>query len=121
MILVDTSVWIGYLRGEKRVRALGRLLDENEVLLHPWTLGELVLGNLGSDRDAIADDLRRLPPAPWIDDGELLRFIEVRALAGRGISWVDAQLLASALAGECRLWTLDRKLEAVAAELNVAR
>ena len=121
MILVDTSVWIGYFQGEESTEEMGRLLDEAEVLLHPWTLGELVLGNLGEDRNGGASDLRRLPAAPRIDDEELLRFIDARSLPGRGIGWVDAQLLASTLVSESRLWTLDRKLAKVASELEIAR
>lgn len=121
MILVDTSIWIGYFRGEEGTQELERLLDEGEVFLHPWTLGELVLGNLGDDRKKVARDLRQLPAAPRIDDEELLQFIEVRRLPGRGIGWVDAQLLASTLASESRLWTLDGKLATVASELHVAR
>ncbi len=39
---------------------------------------------------------------------------------GRGIGWVDVQLLASALLAGIRVWTLDRRLAAVAAELGVA-
>jgi len=121
MILVDTSIWIGYFQGEESTEELGRLLDEAEVLLHPWTLGELVLGNLGEDRKKVGRDLRLLPAAPRIDDEELLGFVEARGLSGRGIGWVDAQLLASTLASDSRLWTLDRKLAKVAAELHVAR
>jgi predicted nucleic acid-binding protein len=120
MILADTSVWIGYFRGEESTEEMGRFLDEGQVLLHPWILGELLLGNLGKDRHAVARDLRRLPAAPRIDDEEQLRFVEARNLPGRGIGWVDAQLLASALASESRLWTLDRKLAKVASELQVA-
>jgi predicted nucleic acid-binding protein len=44
MILVDTSVWIGHLRGSDET--LARLLDSGEVLAHPFVIGELALGNL---------------------------------------------------------------------------
>ena len=40
---------------------------------------------------------------------------------GRGLGYIDVHLLASALlAPPARLWTLDRRLARVAAELGVA-
>jgi predicted nucleic acid-binding protein len=40
---------------------------------------------------------------------------------GRGIGFIDVHLLASAaLAAHARLWTRDRRLAAVAAELNLS-
>jgi predicted nucleic acid-binding protein len=120
MILVDTSVWIGFFRGEARTQSLHELLDLGEAALHAWTLGELVLGNLGRRRTAVLRDLGHLPTAPEISSQELFLFVEKRRLFSRGIGWVDGQLLASALAVGGRLWTLDRKLRAVAEELDVA-
>jgi predicted nucleic acid-binding protein len=64
--------------------------------------------------------LRALPTTPVARVDEALAFIERRALVGRGIGWVDVQLLASALLAGTRIWTLDRRLAAVAADLGVA-
>jgi len=42
MLLVDTSVWIDHLRsGEER---LTRLLENCEVVVHPFVIGELACG-----------------------------------------------------------------------------
>jgi predicted nucleic acid-binding protein len=73
----------------------------------------------------VADPLEReddfLPPAPRATDAEALQFIDKRELMGRGIGYVDVHLLASAaLSAGSRLWTRDRRLAEVAAELNVA-
>ncbi len=44
MILVDTSIWVEHLRtGDER---LAVLLDGNEVLGHPFVIGELALEEL---------------------------------------------------------------------------
>lgn len=51
---------------------------------------------------------------------EALVLVERRSLMGRGIGWVDVQLLASALLAAVSLWTLDRRLASVAGELGVA-
>ena len=54
-------------------------------------------------------------------DDEALQFIETRALMGRGIGYIDVHLLAAAaLAGTARLWTRDRRLAQLAAELGLA-
>jgi hypothetical protein len=52
-------------------------------------------------------------------DEETLAFIESRRLMGKGIGWVDAQLLAAVMLTEGgRLWTRDRRLAALAAQLQ---
>jgi len=118
VILVDTSVWINHLRaGDER---LTTLLDSGEVLGHPYVTGELALGHL-QPRDAILSDLRDLPQASVVSDEEVLQLIEDQKLFGRGIGYVDAHLLAAVrLTLDTKLWTGDRRLQAIAAELGVA-
>ena len=118
MILVDTSVWIDHLRSASAI--LRELLGDGEVLGHPFVLGELALGNLRR-REEILRILRRLPQATSASHGELLEFIDREALFGRGIGYVDAHLLAAArLTTGTKLWTHDRRLQAVAAQLGLA-
>jgi len=118
MILVDTSVWIEHLRHGKP--ALAAALQEGSVLMHPFVLGELACGNL-KNRGEVLRLLGDLPRAPLATDPETLDYIERRALMGRGIGYVDVHLLASvALAGGARLWTGDKRLAAVAADLKLA-
>ncbi|MGH7150576.1 MAG: type II toxin-antitoxin system VapC family toxin [Planctomycetota bacterium] len=119
MILVDTSVWVEFLRGSPGALPLARLLEEGEVCLHPWVLGEVALGSLGSRRASILADLRGLPPAALVPDEEVLDMIDARSLAGRGIGWVDAHLLASTLVERSGLWTLDRLLADAARRLRL--
>ena len=120
MTLADTSVWVNFFRGASSSDALGDLLETNEILLHPWVLGELVLGSLGPRQDSVIADLQLLPAAPGVPDDEVLGFVVGRQLSGRGIGWVDAHLLASALVSRCRLWTFDRALAAAAKDLGLA-
>jgi predicted nucleic acid-binding protein len=108
--LVDTSVWIDFWRGAGAAVDLARLLEEGEVLLHPWVLGEISLGNLGARRAAILRDLRLLPVAPVALQEEVFSLIKRRALAGSGLGWVDAHLLASAKLAAAELWTSDQRL-----------
>jgi hypothetical protein len=118
VILVDTSVWVEHFRGDLRAERLPHLLEDGQVLLHPWVLGELVLGGLGASRQAVIADLRRLPPAPEVSDPEVLVLVQERGLSGRGIGWVDVHLVASACVAGSGLWTLDTRLAAVARDLG---
>ena len=118
MILVDTSVWINHLRLASAI--LSELLDDGEVLVHPFVLGELALGNLRR-RDAFLSDLRDLPRAAVATDEEVISLIDRQTLFGRGIGYVDAHLLAAArLTAGTKLWTHDQRLQAVAAQLGLA-
>jgi predicted nucleic acid-binding protein len=116
MVLADTSVWIEHFRhGEP---ALRDRLSEGLVVMHPFVSGELACGNL-KDRAAILSDLRALPPARLASNAEILQLIEDRRLWGRGLGWIDAHLLASALLSNCRFWTLDTRLATAATELGL--
>lgn len=116
MILVDTSVWIDHLRADDR--QLAGLLLEEQVLCHPFVVGEIACGALKRRREILAL-LRNLPHAPVVADEEVRHFIEARALMGSGLGWVDVHLLASArLAGE-RLWSKDHRMAQVARRLGV--
>ncbi|MGH8564509.1 MAG: type II toxin-antitoxin system VapC family toxin [Gammaproteobacteria bacterium] len=118
MILVDTSVWVDHLR--EGVPGLAAALEQGSVLMHPFVLGELACGNLKNRREVLRL-LGDLPGAPVATDPEVLDFIERRALMGRGMGYIDAHLLASvALVGTARLWTRDKRLAAVTAELKLA-
>jgi len=118
MILVDTSVWVDHLRDG--TPALAAALEQGRVLTHPFVLGELACGKL-KNRGEVLQLLGELPAAPMASDPEALDFIERRALMGRGIGYVDVHLLASvALAGTAQLWTRDKRLAAVAADLELA-
>ena len=109
MVLVDTSVWIDYLRSEEP--HLVYLLNENQVLVHPFVIGELALGNL-RNREEPLSLLGGLPVTPVATGEEVLFFVERHRLMEHGICYVDAHLLAAAtLAGH--LPSMDRRSTAL--------
>jgi len=116
MILVDTSVWISHLRTPSKL--LGQLLDLEQVLVHPFVIGELACGNL-ANRTEILSLLHSLPTAPKADDDEVLFFIERHRLMRRGLGLVDIHLLASATLGATPLWTTDGNLSLAARGLKI--
>jgi predicted nucleic acid-binding protein len=117
MILADTSVWVDHLRRANPVMI--ELLTANDILAHPFVIGELACGTL-PDRSV----LRRIDDLPQIVRGthdEVLLFIESQGFMGRGIGYVDAHLIASVLRdGSATLWTRDRRLAQIAEELGVS-
>jgi len=59
--------------------------------------------------------------APQASDDEVLHLINRRGLAGTGIGYVDAHLLAAVrLRPGVGLWTRDKRLRAVAEHLGLA-
>ena len=113
-ILADTSAWVDHFRsGNVQLRSL---LDQGDILIHPFVIGELMLGGV---KGQVLADLRALPFALQADAGEVEAFIETASLAGRGIGYVDAALLTSVGLFGAQLWTLDQRLAAVAEDLSV--
>ena len=115
MILVDTSVWIDHFRNGNS--ELEELLISNEVMIHPFIIGELACGSI-KNRSEILGLLNELPHAVVAEHQEVLKLIEDRKLYGKGIGLIDAHLIASALISKVRLLTIDKPLEKVVAILN---
>jgi predicted nucleic acid-binding protein len=118
MILADTSVWIDYFRG--RLPGLGSRLSRGEIIVHPFVIGELMLSGVYRRAGAI-EGLRQLQSAPLPHAEETEALIAREGLEGRGVGYVDAVFLAAVrLQHNGRLWTLDRKLRAIAVEMSIA-
>ena len=71
LILVDTSVWIDHLR--KSNTELAALLENGQVLVHPFVVGELACGHLVA-RDDLLRLLQQLPAAAVAEPDEALGF-----------------------------------------------
>ena len=96
------------------------LLQEAQVLAHPWVIGELALGQL-SGRGEILGLMSNLPQATVATETEVMTLVETQRLFGRGIGYVDAHLLAATLlTTDASLWTRDKRLAAVAADLGIS-
>lgn len=117
MILVDTSVWVDHLRHGNSL--LVEQLHSGSVLCHPLIVAELSLGTLKSRVDVLSL-LADLPTGVTATNAEVQHLIEERKLYGRGVGVVDVHLAACCLmTSGTSLWTGDKRLNAVAAELGI--
>ena len=121
MVLVDTSVWIRFLAGrEPHASGLDELLGRDEVVGHEMVFGELLLGDTGGGRRHLFDAYAQMHQASTVPHQEVVEFVRERRLFGRGVGWVDVNILASAVVGGFRMWTADPRFSSLAHELRVA-
>ena len=116
-VLVDTNIWIDHLRKTEPV--LVDLLERDQVCVHQSIITELALGNL-KDRSVFLKALERLMVLRNVDDQGVRHLVEERRLWGRGLSAVDAALLASVVVTpSVSLWTRDKRLRQAARDVGV--
>jgi predicted nucleic acid-binding protein len=117
LFLVDSGVWIDHLR--EADPDLERALRAGQVLGHPFVTGEIAMGSL-KDRKTVIEALQCLPQAEEARGEEVLDLVERQVLSSRGLGWIDAHLIASALlTADARIWTRDRRLHDVAERLGL--
>ncbi|MEK7343844.1 MAG: type II toxin-antitoxin system VapC family toxin [Pseudomonadota bacterium] len=117
MILADTSIWVDHLRGMPTI--LQALLDDGEVLTHPFVIGEIAMGNI-QPRASILQTFNRLPQAKAASHDEVMHLVEVERLYGLGVGYIDVHLLASTmLTPDAQFWTRDRRLFDAAVRLGI--
>lgn len=115
-VLVDTSIWVEHFRN--RSTELVSLLNQDRVFVHPMVMGELACGT-PPDRSKTLADLNDLQHAQQPTFSEVIAFVNVHRLYGLGCGLVDMTLLASALLTGTALWTLDKRLAALANRMGV--
>lgn len=121
MIIVDTSVWIEYLKGrnEEITHALRPRLQNRKVVAISAVFGELLQGVKNKrEREIIQDFWKSLP---HVDETDL--FIEAGYIANeyklhsKGVGLIDGYILSAALRHDLPIWTLDKKLDRVIDEV----
>jgi predicted nucleic acid-binding protein len=116
MTLVDTSVWANHFRSAEP--DLMRLLEEGNVGMHPFVIGELAAGSLKNRASTLAD-FAALPQASIASEAEVHHLLESRRLWGTGLGWIDLHLLTSAMLAGWQLFTADRAMLKAAEKLGL--
>jgi hypothetical protein len=119
LVLADTSVWVAHFRRPDPL--LQSLLATDQILCHPFIVLELACGTLPAPRERTIDDLKKLQQAVVATTDEVLVLIEREKLHDSGCGAIDVVLLASVLlTPDTLLWTVDKKLNALASHLGIA-
>ncbi len=119
LILADTSVWVEHFR--RANPALQSLLMTDQVLCHPLILLEIACGTPPAPRARTLGNLKMLTQAAIATNDETLALVEREQLYDSGCGAIDVALLAAALlTTDTLLWTLDKRLNTLAARLDIA-
>ncbi len=122
MIVLDTSVWIEYLKqNEKFVPKVKKLLENREVLAIECVFGELLQGARDSrEIELLLNYWRYLPVCSlknlWIEAGE---YSSKHKLFSKGVGLIDCVIFLAARRHNARIWSLDKKLNSILDEENI--
>jgi hypothetical protein len=116
MIVVDTSVWVEFLKYRHAYfLPLSALLDQQQVVAVECVFGELLQGAKTSrEQSIIVGYWNNLPKQSesglWVQAGN---FSAQNSLYAKGVGLIDAFLLCFIRTYNLQLWTLDKKLASV--------
>lgn len=114
MILLDTSVWIEFLKGNLLYYPVVMpLLEKNEVLAFEPIFGELLQGARNERERIIISEYYKHLPKHECKDVFIKAGIESsqHRLLNSGVGIIDAAILVYSREAEAKVWTLDKKLK----------
>jgi hypothetical protein len=109
-VLVDTSVWINYLRDRKFGASLDILIDENLIVVNELILSELTPTLALQGQSKFIALLQLFPVQPIFIDWNEIRLIQTRCLRKgfNGIGIPDLIIAQNAIQNRTPLYTLDK-------------
>jgi len=113
MVVLDTSIWIEFFKGnEPYYPEVNRLIESRSVITIEPIFGELLQGALNTkERDYITNFWKYIPKIEehelFIKSGELSY---TEKLVSKGIKLIDASIIHSVITNNYLLWTLDKKI-----------
>ncbi len=119
MIVIDTSVWIEFLKyNPLYVSKVNEMLENREVLAVEFIFGELLQGAKNKrEKKIITDYWKNLPKCSqenvWIEAGN---YSSENKLFSKGIGLIDCAIIVSARKHQAKIWSLDKKLNNILEE-----
>ncbi|MCL4415614.1 MAG: PIN domain-containing protein [Actinobacteria bacterium] len=113
MIIIDTSVWIEFLKRNENVFSIMReKVEKQQVLAVECVFGELLQGAKDiKERKIIVDYWKNLPKIEesgiWIEAGF---YSGENGLYSKGVGLIDSVLIVLARRTNSDVWTFDKKL-----------
>ena len=122
MIILDTSVWIEFLKKhEPYFSIIVPLLEQREILAVECVFGELLQGVKNrNEQNTIVAYWEHLPK---IETGEIIIeagiYSNKNKLLDKGVGLIDAIILMHGIRSKIKIWTIDNKfLEIIPNELK---
>ncbi len=112
MILLDTSVWIEYLKRNEGFKLLiDSFLRERKIITLDLIFGELMQGAMEHEKERIIDIWEILPQINIVGLGFYAgkHSMENKLLAN-GIGLIDSAIIYATIHSNSKLWTLDKKV-----------
>ena len=113
MIIVDTSVWVEFLKKKEAFFArMTSLLEDGEILAVECIFGELLQGaRNGRERKLIEAYWDNIPKIDekglWVEAGQ---YSGRDKLLSKGVGLIDAAIITAARKTSSQIWTLDKRL-----------
>ncbi|HNH07551.1 MAG TPA: PIN domain-containing protein [Leptospiraceae bacterium] len=124
MVLADTSVWIEFFKRKEPVFSeLRELIEASEVKVHEVIFGELLQGCKNRSEERMIIDYWENLGEPESDAS----FIEAGRLSysekhlSKGVGLIDSVIISQARKLDCRIWTLDKKINNILHKSEIYR
>lgn len=116
MIILDTSIWIEFLKNNSEYYSnVKNLLENQKVLAVECIFGELLQGaKSGREIEIISLYWENLPKAiienGWIEAG---KYSSANKLTSIGVGIIDSFIIVTARKVHASIWSLDKKLNSL--------
>jgi predicted nucleic acid-binding protein len=119
MIILDTSVWIEFLKhNAKYYSVISQLLENREILAVECVFGELLQGVKNKyEKEIVLNYWKYLPKEKYdeiiIEAGN---YSNKNKLPDKGVGLIDAIILMHGIKSSSTIWTLDKKFQKIIPE-----
>jgi len=112
MIILDTSIWIEYLKRNPDYKAvIDDLLREEKILAFDFVFGELMQGAKENEKVKITGLWEILPKVDISGIGFFAgKDSQENKLREKGVSLIDSSIIYATISSKSQLWTLDKKI-----------
>ncbi len=119
-MLIDTSVWIAYFRGDEKVKILNDFIDSNRICVNDLILSELLPFIKIKEKNELAELLETINRLPIKIDWEQIREYQMINLKN-GINKVgipDLIIFQNTIANDVKLFSLDKHFKLMAKHIE---
>ena len=109
-VLIDTSIWVDYLRGGRHGGAIDILIDENLIVINELVLSEIIPTLAVQGQTKLIALLRLLPMQPLSIDWDEIRTVQTKCMKKgfNGIGIPDLIVAQNAILHHTLLYTIDK-------------